>query len=123
VLLGPGGADPLSRRALRVSMGGALIVPTYRLTDSARDLQNLREAGFDLCATVLSSDAGYLRAAQRERLQALVFGNEADGLSAEIVACCTRTVTMPMHPEVDSLNVGVAAGIAIHQFTSWPVPK
>jgi tRNA G18 (ribose-2'-O)-methylase SpoU len=45
---------------------------------------------------------------------ALVFGNEFDGLAPAALAECDRRVTIPMSQAVDSLNLGVAAGIFIH---------
>lgn len=51
VLLGGTGADPLSRRALRVSMGATLRLPCVRLVASA-ELHAFRAAGFELAAAV-----------------------------------------------------------------------
>src|SRR5207245_7068204 len=50
VLLGPGCADPLYRRALRVSMGGALVTPAATVPDWAEGLAGLRAAGFTIVA-------------------------------------------------------------------------
>jgi tRNA G18 (ribose-2'-O)-methylase SpoU len=45
---------------------------------------------------------------------ALLVGTEGEGLSAAVEALATRRVRIAMRPGVDSLNLGVAAGIALH---------
>jgi len=116
MLLGPGAADPLSRRVLRVSMGTALKLPFVVSQDLSGDLARLRAAGVQLAATVLDESAEILRDARRPEKLALVFGNEGHGLSPEIVALCDRRITIPMAWETDSLNVAVSAGIVLHHF-------
>ena len=48
------------------------------------------------------------------RPTALVFGNEKLGVSAELLALCDGAFTIPMYGLTESLNVSVAASIAIH---------
>lgn len=47
----------------------------------------------------------------------LVLGNEQKGLSAEQTTACDVTVSLPMHGRVSSLNLSVAAGVLLYQFT------
>ena len=48
---------------------------------------------------------------------ALLLGNEGAGLRPELVAHAERRVAIPIAPEAESLNVGVAAGILLYQVT------
>ncbi len=117
VILGENSADPLSRRALRVSMGAALQVPVLEAQDLAKDLAWLRAAaGFHLVATVLDESAQSLEQSQRTARTGLLFGNEAHGLDAESLAICDRKVTIPMFRGTDSLNVAVACAVVLHHF-------
>ena len=50
VVISPGGADPLYRRAIKASMGTCFQVGWRRMTDPVADLDRLRAAGFDLAA-------------------------------------------------------------------------
>lgn len=116
VLLAPTCADPLRRRALRVSMGTALVVPWARLPKPwpASGLDLLHEQGFCCAALALEEDAWALddpRLVAQERL-ALFFGTEGDGLSSRALAGCDRTVVIPMSRGVDSLNVAAASAVA-----------
>lgn len=115
VLLTPGCADPLYRRAVRVSMGAVLQVPWARLPHWREAGPMIREAGFDLAAFALRDDAEdlaeFVRAAPQKL--ALMFGTEGEGLSRRAMASATRCITIPMEHEVDSLNVSTAAALAL----------
>ena len=57
VLLSPGTADPLYRKAIRVSAGAAVALPFARLPDWPRDLKRLRDAGYTLIALTPRAEA------------------------------------------------------------------
>jgi len=111
-------ADPLYRRSVRVSMGAVLQVPWTR-SDSWREVREaLNESGITLLGFALDEDAVDLRSAMRDGVVtdarvALLFGSEGKGLSREALHHADALVTIPMHHDVDSLNVATAAGIAI----------
>jgi TrmH family RNA methyltransferase len=69
-----------------------------------------------LIATVLSAEAEPLGQVQPGSRNALVFGNESEGLSTEWIDLCDRRITIPMRGGTDSLNVAVAAGIVLYHF-------
>ena len=71
----------------------------------------------ELIATVLDPSSQPLAEARGSDRMALLFGGEAQGLSAEILRACDRRVTIPMKLGTDSLNVAVAAGIFLYHFT------
>jgi tRNA G18 (ribose-2'-O)-methylase SpoU len=118
VVLGPSCADPFSRRVARTSMGANLKVPLVESRDLKSDLLTLRR-DFDvrLVATVLDEGARPLGAAEHPERTALLLGSEGFGLEPQWVELCDHRVTIPMSRGVDSLNVGVAAGICLHYFT------
>lgn len=115
VLLTPGCADPLYRRAVRVSMGAVLQVPWARLPHWREAGPMIREAGFELAAFALRDDAEDLAdfVSDVPDKLALMFGTEGEGLSRRAMASATRCVTIPMEHEVDSLNVSTAAALAL----------
>jgi tRNA G18 (ribose-2'-O)-methylase SpoU len=115
VLVTPRCADPLYRRAVRVSMGTVFQVPWTRISPWPDGIAGLREAGFVVAALTLTPDAVPLdefAAAAPERL-ALVLGTEGDGLSAAATARADVAVRIPMAGGVDSLNVAAAAAVAL----------
>lgn len=122
VLLSPGCHDPLYRKSLRVSCGHALRVPFARSDSWGADLRWLAaDAGFALLGMTggvdrtLRDAAGSLAAMRPGRI-AVVVGAEFAGLRPETLAACSHRVRIPMAPGVDSLNVGVAAGVVLSRF-------
>ena len=117
VVLGEACADPFSRRVARTSMGANFRLPLVESGDLAADLLAMRdEFGIELVATVLADDAESLERSRPARRSALLFGSEGFGLSPSWLTLCSRRVTIPMPPNVDSLNVNVAAGIFLYHW-------
>ncbi|MFY9255713.1 MAG: RNA methyltransferase [Fuerstiella sp.] len=111
VVLGPGTADPFSRRVLRVSMGNGLFLPIIETKNGTESLQQLKESGHHCCATVLDSNAIELSAFRFPERTVLVFGNETHGISPAIANECESKLTVSMFNGTDSLNVAIAMGI------------
>ena len=114
VLLDPTCADPLYRRVARVAMGEGYAFPWAWLPRLPDGLGLVRDAGFRLLALTPDREATPLDAIDPdpdERI-ALLFGAEGPGLSTATLAAADDRVGIPMRGGVDSLNVGVAAGIA-----------
>lgn len=114
VLVTPRCADPLYRRAIRVSMGTVFQVPWTRIEPWPVGIEDLRAAGFTVAALALTDDAvslDELAADPPERL-ALVLGTEGDGLARRTLGRVDVTVTIPMAGGVDSLNVAAAGAVA-----------
>ncbi|WP_340563010.1 TrmH family RNA methyltransferase [Streptomyces sp. GSL17-111] len=116
VLLSPRCADPLYRRAVKVSMGAVFHVPWTRLTTWPDDLALLRRAGFVTAALCLSERSVTLDelAARRHPRLALVLGTEGEGLTPEALAATDAHVRIPMDAGVDSLNVAAASAVAFY---------
>lgn len=120
VLLTHGCADPLYRRAVRVSMGTVFQVPWTFIGDRRvpgwpqQGIDMLRGLGFKTAAMALKkdsvsiSDPGLLA----EPRLAVILGTEGDGLAEETIAACDYTVMIPMFHGVDSLNVAAASAVA-----------
>jgi tRNA G18 (ribose-2'-O)-methylase SpoU len=126
VLLGPGCGDPLYRKTVRTSMGGALRVPFAHLRAWPEDLGLVSGAGFTLVALTPAADALDI-AAFDERVGrgarvALLLGTEWHGLSAAARATAVLAVRIPIVAGVDSLNVATAAGIALHRLAPLSGP-
>lgn len=121
ILLSKGCADPFSRRALRVSMGTVLQQRFWYSPDLAASLTTLRDTqACRILAATLGPDAVDLAAFPRNYQNqpiVLLLGNEGQGLAAGIEALATDRVTIPMHRDTDSLNVGVAAAIVLYQLS------
>jgi len=118
IVFGTGCADPLYRRAVRVSMGHALLVPYAWAADWPGDLEMLRDNGFRLLAMTPDPAARTLADAMSEvaedRLAVLV-GAEGPGLSERAMRASDLRVRIPMSRGTDSLNVATAAALAFYE--------
>jgi len=110
IALGPGCADPFSRKALRTSMGNLLARPLFRV--ELDGLAALRGPGRALVAAALGPRSRELLGFDAAgRALALVLGNEGYGLPEEVVDACDEALVVPMASGVDSLNVAAAGAI------------
>jgi tRNA G18 (ribose-2'-O)-methylase SpoU len=118
VVFGSGCADPLYRRAVRVSMGHALLVPYARASQWPDDLGVLRQKGFRLLAMTPGAAAQPLPTAMatvRDQRVAILVGAEGPGLSATALRTSDLRVRIPMSRGTDSLNVATAAALAFYE--------
>jgi tRNA G18 (ribose-2'-O)-methylase SpoU len=118
VIFGSGCADPLYRRAVRVSMGHALLVPYARATCWPAELVTLKENGFRILAMTPHDTACPLpeamTAARDERVAVLV-GAEGPGLTPATLRLSDVRARIPMSRGTDSLNVATAAALAFYE--------
>ncbi len=123
VVLGPGSADPFSRRVLRVSMGNGLFLPIIESPDGLDSLQTLKQLGHQCCATVLDNSATELSGFSFSERCVLLFGNETHGISQSVMERCETELTISMLNGTDSLNVAIAMGIFSHAYrVQQPLP-
>lgn len=107
----PGTVDPWNPKAVRSAAGSSLRLPIVEMGVESL-LAFLHDAGFVIMGADLAGEdiAGVPVPART----ALVLGNEGAGLSAAVRSACDRLVSVPIHGETESLNVGVAAGILLY---------
>lgn len=119
VLLTPRCADPLYRRAIKVSMGNVFAVRWTRI-DWPAGLARLRDSGYTTIALTPAQEADDLRTvseAVRNGKWALLLGTEGDGLHPKTLRDAMLRVRIPMSAGVDSLNVAAAAAVASYELT------
>ena len=119
IILSDDSCDVFYRRCVRVSMGHALTVPSVRVSNLSSTLNVLREH-FEIVsyAAVIDKDADMIleetKSGKIARNWCCVLGNEGNGLTKEVAASCDHRLRIGMSEEVDSLSIGVAAGILLH---------
>jgi len=119
VLLGPGCADPLYRKAIRTSVGASLTTPFSVAEPWPEALHYLRTAGVVSIGMTPSASApleGVARHARGQRVM-IVIGHEGEGLSPEALGACDWLARIPMAEGVDSINVATAAAVALYEIT------
>lgn len=119
VLLSCDCADPLYRRAARVSMGTVFQIPWayFGKNEPYKNIELLKSLGYKTAAMALTDNCIAIddkRLSQYEKL-AIVLGSEGDGLTESTVKACDHAVKIPMYHGVDSLNVAAASAVAFWQ--------
>lgn len=117
VLVTPSCADPLYRRAIRVSMGTVLQVPWTRAPGWPELAAVLHAGGFQIAALALTPQAVALKEFSAPERVALVLGTEGEGLGPDALGAADVHVQIPMRHGIDSLNVAAAAAVAMYALT------
>ena len=104
--------DPLYRKAIRVSVGAALVTPFARLAPGEDAVTLFERHGF---ASVALSPAGAVTLADLRRPEriAVMLGAEGPGLPADLLSRL-QSVRIPMAAGFDSLNVATTSGVVLH---------
>jgi tRNA G18 (ribose-2'-O)-methylase SpoU len=119
VLLDERCGDPLYRKAIRTSMGATLRLPFAALPPWPAASGVLRAEGFTIVALTPSAEAVDIEVARDAlggRRLVLLLGSEGEGLTGAALEAADHRVRIAVEPRSDSLNVAVAAGIALHAF-------
>jgi 23S rRNA (guanosine2251-2'-O)-methyltransferase len=105
------GLTPVVRK---VAAGGAESVPLVAVVNLARTLRELKDRGIWLTGTDDQADKT-LFDADFTGPTAIVMGSEGEGMRRLTRECCDQLVSIPMAGAVESLNVSVAAGVALYE--------
>lgn len=117
-LLSPRCADPLYRRAIKVSMGAVFSLPWTRVDAWHDAMEMLGEFGFSTVALSLGDEAVDISTVSASARTALVVGSEGSGLSERWQQSAQLRVRIPMAAGIDSLNVAAAAAVAAYALWS-----
>ena len=108
-------AAHLDKVALKASAGALLHLPVAEVANIPRALGLLKEAGFWVVGLDESAQKSVTEERPEERL-AMVLGAEGIGLSRLVRESCDELLAIPLRGRVASLNVSVAAGVALFSY-------
>lgn len=100
--------------AIKTSAGALLTVPVCRVQNLKNALQFLSESGLKIIAVTEKADINHTTISYIDPL-ALVLGAEDEGISSEIMNMCNERVAIPLCGIIESLNVSVAAAVAMYE--------
>ena len=115
VVLGPGCADRFNPKTLRSTMGSAFRVAIVSSNSLVEDIQR-HLADSVLYGAVLDATTA-LADIRPDKRHAVVLGSESHGISAEVRSLLTQEFFIPGGGRTESLNVAVAAGVALYHFS------
>ena len=107
------GCDPFSPKAQRAAMGALVRFPIYLSYDIIEDTRKLKDKGFSIYASVVSDADCEITKVSYDAPSVVVIGNEANGVTEEMVNIANKRITIPMSGRAESLNAAAAAAIII----------
>ena len=103
----------LNSTVAKTSAGAVEYLPCARVTNMARAVEKLQEAGFWIFAADMDGERVWDR--QLKGKLGIVIGNEGSGVSRLVKEKCDFTVSIPMSGHIGSLNASNAAAILIYE--------
>jgi 23S rRNA (guanosine2251-2'-O)-methyltransferase len=104
----------LNATVRKVACGAAETVPFIAVTNLARTIRELKEAGVFVIGTTMDAPSTLLNT-KLDGPIAIVLGAEGDGIRRLTAETCDALMTIPMYGSVESLNVSVASGICLYE--------
>jgi 23S rRNA (guanosine2251-2'-O)-methyltransferase len=113
----------MTAAAWKTSAGAAARIPVARATNLNRALRSYGDAGLTLIGLDAGGNDRLTDLAQASGPLVLIVGSEDAGLSRLVREACDALVAIPITDGVESLNAGVAAGIALYEIAQWRLQK
>ncbi len=107
-------ATPPRREISKTALGAEEWIPWEQATDAYDAVQKLRNEGWKIVALEQSEKSVSLDNYSPQEKTCLIVGHEVLGVPQELLALCDDVLEIPMLGKKNSLNVSVAAGIALH---------
>lgn len=104
----------LNATVRKVASGAAETVPFIAVTNLARTLRELKDAGVAVVGTTMDAPSSLLNT-KLDGPIAIVLGSEGEGIRRLTAETCDALVTIPMYGSVESLNVSVASGMCLYE--------
>ncbi len=115
VVLTKGCCDLYNPKTVRSTVASIGNIPIIRGIEPAEAVKQLKKMGFTLAAGALTERSESLYKADLSGKIAFVIGNEANGVSPEMLSAADKIVKIPMRGGAESLNAAIAAGIMMYE--------
>lgn len=114
IVISEKGNAPITSDAMKTSAGALNHLPVCREKDLKKTITFLRESGIMVVACTEKASK-QLYDVEFNRPVALIMGSEEDGIADNLIREADELVKIPMKGNIGSLNVSVAAGVAIYE--------
>ncbi|SJZ94126.1 RNA methyltransferase, TrmH family [Cetobacterium ceti] len=114
IIVTKGSVDCYNEKTVRSSMGSILSMNIHYI-DEKDLLTYLKKKNYKLIATALEKDSIPYTSMKLENKNAIIFGNEGNGIEKEIIEACEEKIIIPIYGSAESLNVAMASGIVLYE--------
>jgi len=108
-------ARPPHPKLDKTALGTTAYVPTRHFDSAAEAVRSLQAAGVPVWALETTAKSEWYDAVRYPQPVAIVLGNEALGIGAEVLALCDRLIEIPMHGYKNSMNVASACSVVVFE--------
>ena len=112
IIVAKGSADCYNPKVVRSTMGAIFRVSVFEC-DLVRTLKELKKHKVRILSTDLNTENSIYDVSYEKT--AVVIGNEANGVSTEVLELSDGRIKIPMFGRTESLNAGVATGIILYE--------
>lgn len=114
IIVSKDSVDSYSPKVVRATMGAIYRVKIIEVENLLQTLKNLKNNKFEIVSTSLEAEKSIYDIIYNKKV--VVIGNEANGISKDIIELSNYKVKIPMRGKTESLNASVAAGIMIYEY-------
>jgi 23S rRNA (guanosine2251-2'-O)-methyltransferase len=114
IIIGEKGSAPITSDAMKTSAGALNHLPICREKDMKKTIQLLRDNGIRIVACTEKTEKSLYSLTLTGPI-ALILGSEEDGISDAFLREADELARIPLKGKIGSLNVSVAAGVAIYE--------
>jgi len=114
--------DPYSPKVIRSTMGAIYRTNIIEVEDLKATLKEMKLKGFQIITTDLKATRSIYDINYNNKT-VVVIGNEANGVSQEILQTADKKVIIPMLGKTESLNASIAASIMIYEYVRQKIQK
>jgi len=118
IILGGYSATPNHPKVTKTSLGSENFVAWEKCKQTWRKIEELKKQGYQIIALETGKKAKNIFKFKANFPCAVIVGNEIRGLSPNVIARSNELVAIPMHGQKESLNVAIAAGVALYQISN-----
>lgn len=121
ILVSKGTADAYNPKVVRSTMGAIFRVNVIECENLKESLKNLQKKDYKVMTTSLKSKKTIFEVNYKKKI--IVIGNEANGVSKEILNIADEKVIIPMLGKTESLNASVATGAILYEYVRQKLQK
>ncbi|MCI8397520.1 MAG: RNA methyltransferase [Clostridia bacterium] len=114
IILSKTSVDAYNPKVVRSTMGAIFRVNIIEAENLVETLKNLKKHKYKIIATSLSGTENIYEIDMNKK--AIVIGNEAKGVSKEILEVSDGKTKIPMIGKTESLNAGIATGVILYEY-------
>lgn len=121
IIISKNTTDAYSPKVVRSTMGAIFRVNVIQSEDLIKTIKEIKKHKFNVIATSLGTDKSFYDIELNK--SAIVIGNEANGVSKEILEIVETKVKIPMFGKTESLNASVATGVVLYEYVRQNLRK